>query len=170
MIDGIGKNAYLPAIRSASGGAAGKPASQLSDSDQQLLRQLRSSDQKIRAHEQAHAAAGGAHAGSVQLRYERGPDGKNYAVSGEVQIDISPESTPDATISKMLTVRQAALAPADPSSQDRAVAQQAQMIEAQARAEKSKAAGGDPLSTQASAAYTKAAAIGTQPFSFKTSS
>ena len=54
-------------------------------------------------------------------------------------IDTSPvPDDPDATIRKAQTVRQAALAPAKPSSQDRAVAAQATKMEATARAEKLK--------------------------------
>lgn len=105
---------------------------------QQQVRTLEQTDQKVRAHEQAHQAAGGPHAGGASFTYQKGPDGKNYAVAGEVPIDISREATPDATISKMDTVKAAALAPADPSSQDRAVAQQADALKLQAQQEKNK--------------------------------
>ncbi|MEJ2153906.1 MAG: putative metalloprotease CJM1_0395 family protein [Desulfobacteraceae bacterium] len=44
--------------------------------------------------------------------------------------------SPDATIRKMQQIRRAALAPAQPSGTDRAVAAQAAQIEAQARMEK----------------------------------
>lgn len=108
---------------------------------QQQVRRLEQTDQKVRAHEQAHQAAGGPHAGGASFTYQKGPDGKNYAVAGEVPIDISREATPDATISKMDTVKAAALAPADPSSQDRAVAQQADALKLQAQQEKNKDGG-----------------------------
>jgi hypothetical protein len=59
-----------------------------------------------------------------------------YAVSGEVSIDVSPvNGNPQATIAKMATVRSAALAPADPSGQDRAVAASATAEEIKARQE-----------------------------------
>jgi hypothetical protein len=79
-----------------------------------------------------------------------------YAVGGEVKIDISPESTPEATIRKMQQVRKAALAPAQPSSTDRAVAAQATQIEAQARIEKNNEArfqdgGNSPMDANISA-------------------
>ena len=63
----------------------------------------------------------------------RGPDGKMYAVGGEVKIDTSRENDPEATIRKMQQVRRAALAPTPPSATDRSVAAQASQIEAQAR-------------------------------------
>jgi hypothetical protein len=61
-----------------------------------------------------------------------------YAVAGEVKIDISEGKTPEETIMNMQKVIGAALAPADPSAQDRSVASLARRIEAQARMEKSK--------------------------------
>jgi hypothetical protein len=59
-----------------------------------------------------------------------------YAVGGEVKIDVSPVSgDPDATIRKMQTVIAAAMAPANPSSADIATAAQASKTQASARAE-----------------------------------
>lgn len=99
------------------------------------IRQLESRDQEVRAHEIAHAAVGGSYAGSPSYEYETGPNGKKYAVGGEVQIDVSKEATPQETIEKMQTVRAAALAPAEPSSQDRKVAAEASQNIAEARME-----------------------------------
>ena len=67
--------------------------------------------------------------------YQRGPDGGSYAIGGEVKIDTSAGSNPEETIRKAQTIRAAALAPAEPSGQDHAVAAQATQMEAQARAE-----------------------------------
>ncbi|MCK5322556.1 MAG: hypothetical protein KAJ45_00375 [Desulfobulbaceae bacterium] len=87
------------------------------------IAELKQIDAAVRAHEMAHQAAGGPYVrGGANYQYKRGPDGKRYAVAGEVQIDTSRESTPEKTIAKMRTVRAAALAPADPSPQDRKVA------------------------------------------------
>lgn len=108
---------------------------QLSPEERQIVLQLQQTDAKVRAHEQAHAAAGGAYAGSPEYEYTRGPDGKMYAVSGEVSIDVSPEEDPSATVAKMEAVLRAASAPADPSAQDRKVAAQAEAQLAKARAE-----------------------------------
>lgn len=103
--------------------------------DQKVIDQLESRDREVRAHEQAHAAVGGSLAGSPSYEYQTGPDGKKYAVGGEVSIDVSKASDPEDTIRKMETVRAAALAPAEPSSQDRKVAAQASRNIAEARAE-----------------------------------
>ncbi|MFA7383950.1 MAG: putative metalloprotease CJM1_0395 family protein [Desulfurivibrionaceae bacterium] len=90
-------------------------------------------DTKVRAHEMAHLAAAGSYAtGGASFQYAKGPDGKQYAVGGEVGIDTGEASTPEATISKMQTVRAAALAPADPSPQDRKVAASASLMIAEA--------------------------------------
>ncbi|HJP21592.1 MAG: putative metalloprotease CJM1_0395 family protein [Alphaproteobacteria bacterium] len=51
-------------------------------------------------------------------------------------MDVSPiAGNPDATIRKMEVVKRAAMAPAEPSGQDRAVASRAQAEESKARAE-----------------------------------
>ena len=101
---------------------------------------LRKRDREVRTHEQAHiAAAGGVAKGGATFTFQKGPDGKQYAVGGEVNIDTSPvPGNPEATIRKAKQIRSAALAPADPSAQDRAVAASATALEAQARQELNK--------------------------------
>ena len=90
----------------------------------------------VRAHEQAHKAAAAPHAGPVSYSYTTGPDGRRYAVAGEVPIDVSPvEGDPQATIQKMQQVRRAALSPAEPSASDRQVAARAQQQEREAQAQ-----------------------------------
>lgn len=108
----------------------------ISGIDQELA-QLKARDREVRAHEAAHAAAAGSVAtGGPQFTFTRGSDGRLYAVGGEVNIDTSPvPNDPEATIQKARTIRAAALAPANPSAQDRAVAAQASQMEAQARRE-----------------------------------
>ncbi len=97
---------------------------------------LQARDQEVRAHERAHQAAGGQYAGAASYSYQTGPDGKRYAVSGEVPIDVAAvPGNPQQTIDKMRTVRAAALAPADPSPQDRSVAAAAMQILLGAQAE-----------------------------------
>jgi len=78
--------------------------------------------QKVRAHEMAHMSVGGPYAGGASYSYVQGPDGRLYAVAGEVPIDLSDAPTPEETVIKMQTVIAAALAPADPSPQDLKVA------------------------------------------------
>ena len=100
------------------------------------LRELRERDAEVRRHEQAHAAAGGSYAGSPSFEYERGSDGRLYAVGGHVQIDTSAiPNDPEATERKLQQVRRAALAPADPSAEDRKVAAEASTKLAKARVE-----------------------------------
>lgn len=98
---------------------------------------LKKRDQEVRSHEQAHiAAAGGLARGGATFSFQRGPDGKQYAIGGEVSIDTSPVSgNPQATIRKAQQIRSAALAPANPSAQDRAVAASASALEAEAQRE-----------------------------------
>ncbi len=104
--------------------------------DAAQIEELKARDTEVRVHEQAHASIGGQYAGSPSYEYQRGPDGQNYAVGGEVQIDVAEvEGDPQATIEKMQTVRAAALAPAEPSSADRAIAADATQKLAAAQAE-----------------------------------
>lgn len=108
----------------------GKP---LNENELRLLRELKRRDSEIRQHEQAHLAAAGSYArGGASYDYQTGPDGKRYAIGGKVDIDTSPEDSPEKTIRKMRTVRRAALAPKDPSSQDRRIAAQASQQEMKA--------------------------------------
>ncbi len=110
---------------------------ELAPEEKQEVNNLKKRDAEVKAHEQAHMASGGGIVqGGASYEYQTGPDGRMYAVGGEVQIDLSSERTPEATISKMQQVRRAALAPAQPSGTDRAVAAQASQIEAQARMER----------------------------------
>lgn len=102
----------------------------------QIIERLKATEEKVKAHEAAHKAAGGNLAGPASYSYTQGPDGRSYITGGEVQIDMSPGRTPQETISKMQQVIRAALAPADPSGQDRAVAAQAASQMAKAQQEK----------------------------------
>jgi hypothetical protein len=110
---------------------------ELSEEEQVQLEALRQRDQDVRAHENAHQAAAGPYAqGGVTFEYQTGPDGKRYAIGGEVTIDTTPvDGDPQATIAKMEQVRAAALAPPRPSAQDRAVAAQAAAVIQEAQLE-----------------------------------
>jgi hypothetical protein len=116
----------------------GKAAPQVqgqSEQQKKVIEELKTRDREVRAHEQAHvAAAGGLAQGGPTYTYQYGPDGRAYAIGGEVNIDTSPGRTPEETIDKARQIRAAALAPSDPSDHDRAVAAAAQ-LEAQARQE-----------------------------------
>ncbi|MES0881454.1 putative metalloprotease CJM1_0395 family protein [Roseibium sp. SCP14] len=113
----------------------------LNEAEEKQVKELAKRDREVRAHEQAHARVGGAYASAPTYTFQQGPDGKRYAIGGEVQIDTAKERTPEATIRKMQIVIRAATAPAEPSSQDLKVAQQArsQLSEAQAELRQQKA-------------------------------
>lgn len=112
-------------------------SSQASLEAARVIAQLRSRDSQVRGHEAAHVAVGGSYVrGGASFSYEKGPDGRQYAIGGEVGIDTAPvPGKPAETIAKMQTVRAAALAPSDPSGADNAVAAAAAQMEAEAIAE-----------------------------------
>lgn len=114
-----------------------KTQNNLSDKEQEQADKLKKRDAEVKAHEQAHLAAAGGYAkGGPSYTYQTGPDGRQYAVGGEVQIDTSPiKGDPQATIMKAQTIKSSALAPAEPSGQDKAVAAAAEKMIAEARAE-----------------------------------
>lgn len=114
-----------PAAEKAQAG----DTAELSPEDLQLIDKMAARDREVRAHEAAHAAAGGSLAGGATYEFQRGPDGRMYAAGGEVSIDTGAISgDPKATIEKMQTVIAAANAPAEPSGQDRKVAAQASVV------------------------------------------
>ncbi len=134
-------NSVDPSLHNRESATAG-PSRAIADStltpeEEARVRELRQRDAEVRRHEAAHkAGAGSVASGAPSFEYTTGPDGKRYAVGGEVSIDTSPVSgNPQATIAKMQQIRRAALAPAQPSAQDRAIAAQSAAAEQQARAE-----------------------------------
>lgn len=115
-------------------GSDGEP---LSEGEIEQIRKLQDRDLEVRTHEQAHMAVAGELAnGGPKYDYQTGPDGKRYAVGGNVSIDngVVPND-PQATIQKMTRVKAAALAPAEPSNQDRRVASDADRKKASAQQE-----------------------------------
>jgi hypothetical protein len=112
----------------------------LNDAEKKQVEDLKKIEKLVITHEQAHLSAGGGLVrGGATYNYQTGPDGNRYIVGGEVQIDTSTSSDdPNSTISKMQRVIQAALAPADPSPQDRSVAANASKAISSARMELSR--------------------------------
>ncbi|MDX3772702.1 putative metalloprotease CJM1_0395 family protein [Chromatiaceae bacterium AAb-1] len=109
---------------------------QQQQAEQAKIQELQARDREVRVHEQAHTTVGGQYAGAPSYEYETGPDGKKYAVGGEVRIDVAEISgDPQATIRKMQQVKAAALAPAEPSGADRQIAADASQKLLQAQAE-----------------------------------
>ncbi len=146
----VTKEGHDTSVTQPSGNAEGKreksPKQQqdhltLSPEALKVVEEMKARDREVRAHEQAHMAAGaGIVAGGPSYSYQQGPDGHRYAVGGEVQIDTSAiPGDPKATIEKAEQVRKAAMAPANPSGQDMAVAASAQQMINAAQAEMAKA-------------------------------
>lgn len=107
-------------------GASSSSTRRDSASDAARLRELKKLDQAVQRHEQAHRLVGGSYTGPATYTYKTGPDGRAYAITGEVSIDASPVANDvEATVAKMRVVIAAALAPVDPSPQDRTVAARA---------------------------------------------
>lgn len=109
---------------------------ELSKEDQEKIAELEDRDREVRRHEQAHFQAAGNFASPPQYEYQTGPDGKRYAIGGSVEIDTSAvNDDPEATLNKARVIKRAALAPEEPSAQDRKVARQADKMAAEAQKE-----------------------------------
>lgn len=105
----------------------------LTPAELKKVQELKKTDAEVRAHESAHLAAAGPYASQANFQYQIGPDGRRYAVSGDVKIDTSEISgNPEATLKKAEIVKKAANAPKDPSPQDKKVAAEAQEMATQA--------------------------------------
>jgi len=111
---------------------------ELSNDAKQAVTELQARDTEVRAHEAAHQAAGGGMTGGASYTYQKGPDGRMYAIGGEVSISIKGGSTPQEAIANARQVQAAAMAPANPSGQDYAVATSAKVMEMKAQQELTK--------------------------------
>lgn len=145
------------------GGDTGLPMpgalSEMDPEARRAIASLRRRDQEVRLHEQAHLLAAGPYAtGGPSYTYATGPDGRRYAVGGEVPIDLSAvPGDPQATLQKARTLRRAALAPTHPSGADLAIAMQATALAAQAQQELVQIQRNDPAATPAPTAIPGAA-------------
>jgi hypothetical protein len=113
-------------------GSDGKSAqeTQYTPSQQRRIAELARIDAEVRAHEQAHINVGrDLITSGPSYEYTYGPDGRRYAVGGEVGIDTSAEKEAQANIDKGQRIQDTALAPADPSPQDYAVATTGRALE-----------------------------------------
>ncbi|PKF63556.1 catalase [Psychromonas sp. psych-6C06] len=125
------------------------------EAELKLIDSLQQRDTEVIAHERAHAAVGGQHTGTPSYSYKTGPDGVKYAVSGEVSIDTSPvPGDPQATLQKAQQIKAAALAPAEPSAQDRKVAAKAMQMASEARSEIVANNQGDEDKSRSTASYS----------------
>ncbi|GAB6040420.1 hypothetical protein JCM17961_10940 [Endothiovibrio diazotrophicus] len=109
---------------------------ELTEEERKQVEELKARDQEVRTHESAHKSAGGQYVrGSASFTYQTGPDGKRYAIGGEVKIDTGKEDDPQKTLEKAEAIRRAAMAPAEPSNKDRQVAADAARMATEARME-----------------------------------
>ncbi len=104
----------------------------LSQEQEQQVKELQSRDAEVKAHEAAHQAAAGGLAGAASYTYQQGPDGKMYAIGGEVPITTPSSTSPEEALENARKVQAAATAPGEPSSQDMAVASSAAMMQVKA--------------------------------------
>lgn len=109
--------------------AAAKPDSLVtaqSTADALALRELQNADSTVRNHEGLHfRAAGGVAQGLPSYEYLEGPDGKLYAVAGEVQVKTSTTTDPEKAARDAASLAASATAPADASTQDLFAAREA---------------------------------------------
>lgn len=115
-----------------------KSTNELSQEEKQLVQDLQSRDTEVRGHEAAHQGAGGGMTGGASFTYQQGPDGRMYAIGGEVSISIPAGSTPQETIRNARQTIAAAMAPSDPSGQDFSVASSAMVMMMKAEQQKAK--------------------------------
>ncbi len=114
-----------------------KDKNKLTDEEKSVVEKLKARDSEVKTHEQQHLAASGGYAkGGAHYTYQKGPDGKMYAIGGHVSMDTSMSSdNPEANLAKAQIIARAALSPQGPSGADRAVAAKASAIAMQARAD-----------------------------------
>lgn len=136
--DGTGTSAPSSSKQEATAEARRQVAAktELTSAEQRQVRELVQIDRTVRAHEQAHLSAGrGVVTSGANFTYTYGPDGKQYAIAGEVGIDTAPERKPEENIDKGIRIQEAALAPRDPSPQDYQVAAVGSRLEGQGRSD-----------------------------------
>lgn len=93
---------------------------------QRVLEKFKRTDSKIRSHEQVHATIG--HTTTpIAYTYQKGPDGKMYAVGGNVRFDTSIPNDPKAAAFKLDQLHKAASATSEPSNADNTIATQSNL-------------------------------------------
>lgn len=115
------RSAVPEATRDGPTAAARLPA-ELSAEERAAVDRLRARDAQVRQEEEAHAAVAGDLAGPIAYSYQRGPDGRQYAVGGSVQVGGSGAVTPEGRAADAARLAAAANAATNPSAADLAVA------------------------------------------------
>jgi hypothetical protein len=94
----------------------------------------------LRTSKHTVAAGGALVRGGAHFSYQQTPDGCNYAIGGEVSIGGAEVSgDPEQTTRNAEQIQRAAVAPANPSAQDRAAAAQTAATATRARRETTQA-------------------------------
>ncbi|MDL2307376.1 hypothetical protein LJC48_05045 [Desulfovibrio sp. OttesenSCG-928-C06] len=102
--------------------------------NRELLQKLQERDAHVKAHESAHVMAAGGQAGAVTYSYQRGPDGRSYAVGGSVNISVSSSGDADESARQAGRAQRAATVNGEMSAADAQTARRAGEISARARA------------------------------------
>ncbi|MEM8950817.1 MAG: putative metalloprotease CJM1_0395 family protein [Pseudomonadota bacterium] len=111
---------------SSSPSTAARLPSELTAAEKADVTRLQQRDQQVRQEEKAHAAVAGDLAGPINYTFQRGPDGRQYAVGGSVGIQASVLSgDPAEAARKAGRMAAAANAATNPSLQDYAAAREA---------------------------------------------
>ncbi len=106
--------------------AAARLPTDLTTAEKTDVTRLQQRDQQVRQEEKAHAAVAGDLAGPISYTFQRGPDGRAYAVGGSVGIQASSLSgDPAEAARKAGRLAAAANAATNPSLQDYAAAREA---------------------------------------------
>ena len=84
--------------------------------DKKEIYKLRLRHMEVRAQIQAHLASAGKYStGGVKYEYEKGPDGRSYAIKGEVNISIPDGKTPEENLRIAIQVERAATSTSEPT-------------------------------------------------------
>ncbi|MGE4279405.1 MAG: putative metalloprotease CJM1_0395 family protein [Magnetospirillum sp.] len=105
---------------------------ELSQAEEQKLKELKDTDRAVRIEERHHAAVAGAYGGTPQYQYVQGPDGKYYAVAGKVDVGVPQGASPEQAERAHKAIAAAATSVSTPSSADFNAAAQAGRLAAQA--------------------------------------
>ena len=93
---------------------------------ERVLEKFKQADAEIKSHEQIHASIGQT-TSPISYNYQEGPDGKLYAVGGNVRLDTSIPNDPKAAAFKLDMLQKAASGPLDSSGADNTIATQSNL-------------------------------------------
>ena len=93
---------------------------------ERVLEKFKRVDAQVRSHEQVHATIGQTTT-PISYNYQQGPDGKMYAVGGNVRFDTSIPDDPKAAAFKLDQIAKAASAPTGLSGADTMIANQSNL-------------------------------------------